>query len=182
MVSVALDTSRLECRALRCRILGIDPGLRHSGWGVIDDVRHAMEYRDGGIITPPVKEDISVRLAFLYRRVVEIIHVWKPHMVAMEESFVRTDNAKSSLLLGMARGALLAAAGCACVSVACYAPNTIKRSLTSHGHGDKEQVMKMVMMVLPRAPKGRKEDFYDALAVALCHAQHHSGGRMGRNV
>ena len=154
---------------MKVRVMGIDPGYRCSGWGIICWSGHHVSYEAGGLIVPDARLTAPQRLAHLYQEFWQRIDTHRPDVVSLEETFVREDHPKSSLSLGQARGAIMAAVGAHELNIVSYAPNAIKKALTGYGHSDKQSMMKMVKMILPQVPSEEKSDLYDALAVALCH-------------
>jgi crossover junction endodeoxyribonuclease RuvC len=151
------------------RVLGIDPGLRTLGWGVIDSgggrIAHVANgsVRSGG-------GDLPDRLVTLFRGLTEIVLRFSPDAAAVEETFVNV-NAGSTLKLGQARGIAVLVPAMAGLAVGEYAPNAVKRAVVGVGHADKDQVGHMVRLMLPGcSPAG--PDAADALAVAICHAHH----------
>ena len=162
--------------ATTIRIIGIDPGLRRTGWGVIDSDGVRLCYVACGLITSEADDDLADRLMVLHSGLRAAIALHAPEEAAVEETFVN-DNARATLKLGQARGIAMLVPAQAGLKVAEYAPNQIKKTVTGVGHGDKSQVAAMVGMLLPRAdPKSADEA--DALAVAICHAHH----RTSRNL
>ncbi len=150
------------------RILGIDPGLLHTGWAVIDVVGPSHKYIASGVILPPTKAPFPQRLCHIFRSVREICEKFGPDECSMEITFVNK-NPTTTLALGHARAAAIVAVADCDVPLFEYEPNKIKKALTSAGHADKEQVYKMVRMLLPMAqPKTADES--DAIAIALAHA------------
>jgi crossover junction endodeoxyribonuclease RuvC len=152
------------------RILGIDPGLRITGWGVIDVLGSSYIHVGHGILTSCEKDPLSTRLNSLYIQLTDIIRHLAPHEAAVEEIFVNK-NPISALKLGAARGIALLAPAHAGLIVAEYAPNKIKKSVVGAGHADKDQIALMVNHFLPKSG-GVTKDAADALAVALCHAHY----------
>ncbi|MDL2058618.1 crossover junction endodeoxyribonuclease RuvC [Mesosutterella sp. AGMB02718] len=150
------------------RILGIDPGLNRTGFGVIDAAAGEPRLVTAGVIRVP-KSELAQRLAVIYRRLQEIIAETGPDMAACEKVFVNV-NPNSTLLLGQARGAALASAACAGLRVAEFTPTEIKQAVTGSGRAQKSQIRAMMVMVfsLPETPQA---DAADALACALCAAQ-----------
>lgn len=150
------------------RLIGIDPGLRHTGWGVIDVKGSHLTHVANGTIHPDSKADMAARLAELFDALSAVIETHKPHSAAVETTFVNRDGA-ATLKLGQARGVVLLAPARAGLEVAEYAPNQVKKSLVGAGHADKTQIQTMVKMLLPGcAPDSA--DAADALAVAITHA------------
>lgn len=152
------------------RILGIDPGLTHTGWGVIDYTTGRLSYVASGRISAPVKLDIAARLAVIYTELMNMITLHAPETAAVEHTFVNA-NPASALKLGQARGVALLAPAMAGLSVSEYAPNLIKKSVVGSGHADKDQIAAMIRVLLPRAGDVTP-DQADALAVAITHAHH----------
>jgi crossover junction endodeoxyribonuclease RuvC len=150
------------------RILGLDPGLRHTGWGVVDAVDNRLQFIAEGVIAPATTLELSERLRLLYEGVQQLIAAYAPTESAIEETFVN-QNPVSTLKLGHARAAAMLAAAVAGLSVAEYKPNLVKKSVVGRGHADKAQVSAMVRILLPGAC-GNSPDAADALGVAICHA------------
>jgi crossover junction endodeoxyribonuclease RuvC len=161
------------------RILGIDPGLNHTGWGMVESAGNHLSYIACGRINPPAGE-MGTRLAFLHAELCKIIAEQKPDEAAMEETFVNK-NAASALKLGMARGAAMLAPASAGLSVAEYSANLVKKSVSGYGHAEKEQVARMVKVFLPTAVL-ESPDAADALAVAICHAHHRNAAQLLKQV
>ena len=154
------------------RIIGIDPGLRRTGWGVIlsDGVR--LSYIASGMVQSTSTDPLAIRLSDLYRGLVAVLAAHAPDEAAVEETFVN-DNAKATLKLGQARGIAMLAPAMKNIKVAEYTPNLIKKTVVGAGHAEKRQVQMMVQMLLPKA-KFDSADEADALAIAICHANHRS--------
>ena len=157
------------------RIVGIDPGLRRTGWGVIDSDGARLIYVASGTITSDTGDDLGARLVDLYRGLSAVFAAHDPIEAAVEETFVN-DNARATLKLGQARGIAMLVPALTGIKVAEYAPNQIKKTVTGVGHGDKTQVAAMVAMLLPKADP-QSPDESDALAIAICHA-HQRKSRM----
>ncbi len=150
------------------RIIGIDPGLRRMGWGVIETLGNSLVFVACGTVTSDDKLDLASRLCQLHDGLAEIIHAHMPHEAAVEATFVNKDPV-STLKLGQARGIAMLVPARAGLPVAEYAPNAVKKSVIGVGHGEKVQIQMMVKVLLPRADfKG--PDAADALAIAICHA------------
>jgi crossover junction endodeoxyribonuclease RuvC len=153
------------------RIIGLDPGLNHTGWGVIDVSGNALHYIACGRVTTAAKTNtMGERLNTLYNALTTIIEMHKPDEAAVEITFMN-NNATSALKLGMARGVVMLAPAYAGLSVAEYAANLIKKSVSGYGHADKNQITQMIKMLLPSAEL-TSPDAADALAIAVCHAHH----------
>lgn len=151
-------------------ILGIDPGLRHTGWGLVSQTGNHLAFVAAGRINPPSDIPMASRLLILSEGIADIVRAHTPSEAAIEETFINK-NAKSALLLGQARGsALLALAQCG-LAVAEYSPNRIKQSITGHGHAEKVQIQAMIALLLPGSGE-LAADAADALAVAITHAHH----------
>ena len=157
------------------RLIGIDPGLRRTGWGVIDASGQHLKYVADGVVTSDEKKDLADRLAQLWHGLNTVIDEWKPDEAAVEETFVNK-NPASTLKLGMARGVVLLSPSLKGLPVAEYSPNLVKKSIVGSGHADKAQVQMMVRRLLPGA-LATQADAADALAVAICHAHHAASAR-----
>ena len=151
-------------------LLGIDPGLRITGWGVIDVADNRLRWIADGVVCSDDRLGLAERLAQLHRGVSAVIAEFHPLEAAVEETFVNK-NPSSTLKLGQARGAVLAAAALAGLVVAEYAPRLVKKSVVGTGTAAKEQIGMMVRRLLPGFLHA-KADAADALAVAVCHAHH----------
>ena len=152
------------------RIIGIDPGLRRCGWGVIETEGNRLAFVAAGTITPPTAGDLADRLAVLFAELGAVLDRFVPEEAAVEETFVN-QGARSALILGQARGVALVTPAQHGLYVAEYATNLVKKSVVGTGHAEKKQVELMVRTLLPTASfKGA--DAADALAVAICHAHH----------
>lgn len=158
------------------RILGIDPGSRNAGYGVIEiDGTHVVTL-DHGVIRVPADESLGLRLQKLHAALVEVVARHRPHEVAIEEVFT-AHNVRSALVLGQARGVLLLAASSGGCEVHEYAARAVKKAIAGYGQADKAQVGQMVKSLLG-LEKVPSQDAADALAIALCHA--HSRGMKRR--
>ena len=154
----------------KVRIIGIDPGLRRCGWGVIESFGNRLSFVASGTITPRVDEDLAVRLTALFRGLSDLIAQYRPDEAAVEETFVSA-GARSALQLGQARGVALMTPASMGPPVGEYAANLVKKSIVGTGHAEKSQIQLMVKTLLPTADfKGA--DAADALAIAICHAHH----------
>ncbi len=152
------------------RILGIDPGLRRTGWGMITTEGSRLSFLACGVILSDEKMPLAERLKQIHDGIAGAITAWQPDESAIEETFVNKD-AKATLKLGHARGVAMLACAEAGLSVAEYAPNQVKKTIVGAGHAEKQQVQAMVKVLLPKADF-TNADAADALAVALAHAQH----------
>ena len=151
------------------RIIGIDPGLRRLGWGVIEAQGGRLSHVANGVCTSGTG-DLAVRLLQLHDALTDVLARFAPDAAAVEQTFVNRDGA-GTLKLGQARGVAMLVPARAGLPVAEYAPNAVKKAVVGVGHADKRQIDHMVRLQLPGAiPEGA--DAADALAIALCHAFH----------
>lgn len=162
------------------RILGLDPGLRRTGWGVVDAEGSRLLHVACGTILPPETLPMAERLARLHDGLSDVIRRFAPHEAAVEETFVNM-NPASTLKLGQARGVVLLAPAQAGLPVAEYAPLLVKKSVVGAGRAEKQQIRMMIGILLPAADP-QTEDAADALAVAITHAHHRTapGARAAR--
>jgi len=154
------------------RLIGFDPGLRQTGWGVIESEGNRLTHIANGAVTTNGNADLASRLVELHDGLVDIIERYGPVEAAVEETFVNK-NPKSTLKLGQARGVALLVPAQAGLPVGEYSPNLIKKSVVGAGHAAKEQVQMMIKVLLPGCDIVNA-DAADALAVAICHAHHRS--------
>lgn len=159
------------------RILGIDPGLRNTGWAVVESQGNSLRFVAAGTVKSDGKADLASRLCQLHDGLANILHSHRPDEAAVENTFVNKD-AGATLKLGQARGIALLVPARAGLPVAEYAPNAVKKAVIGVGHGDKGQIQMMVKMLLPKAT-WNSDDAADAIAIAICHA-HHRGGAGAR--
>jgi crossover junction endodeoxyribonuclease RuvC len=152
------------------RLLGLDPGLRTTGWGVIDVAGNRLRWVADGVVRSDESLSLAERLAQLHRGVLDVIGEFQPIEAAVEETFVNR-NPASTLKLGQARGAVIVAASLSGLVVAEYAPASVKQAVVGTGRAAKEQVGMMVRQLLPGCVVALP-DAADALAVAICHAHH----------
>lgn len=152
------------------RIIGIDPGLRRTGWGIVDSDGVRLSYVASGHLTSAADDDLAYRLREIFEGLCGVIASFTPREAAVEETFVN-DNARATLKLGQARGMALLAPAMKGLKVAEYAPNLIKKTVVGAGHAEKHQVQAMIGLLLPKA-KFDSADEADALAIAICHANH----------
>lgn len=152
------------------RILGIDPGLRHTGWGLVEKTGSRLVWIAHGVISIDPKLELSDRLGGIFEAVGELARYHQPLAAGVEETLVNS-NPRSALKLGQARGAAMAALSMSGLPVSEFAPRKIKLSVVGTGAADKEQVAFMVKRLLPRADK-MSSDAADALACAICTAHH----------
>lgn len=149
------------------RILGLDPSLSSTGWGVIEVEGNKMKYLADGFIKTDVKADIAERLAIIHNSLKDVIETYKPDEAAIEKVFLN-DNPVSTIKLSMARGVVILAPALSGISVAEYEPNKIKKTIVGVGKAAKDQVEMMVKILLPGC-KPKNNDSSDALAIAICH-------------
>ena len=152
------------------RIIGLDPGLRHTGWGIITLQGDKLKPVAAGVINVPEKQTLAERLKRLHLELHDILTQFKPDQAAVEETFSNT-NAQSTLKLGMARGVVMVAPALHGVPVYEYAANVVKKTVVGSGHAAKEQIQMMIKTLLPTLNVD-SADANDALAVAICHAHH----------
>ena len=158
-------------------ILGLDPGLGCTGWGVIRAEGNRLSHIANGQVRTDARAPLAERLAKLHAALGEVVAEYRPGGAAVEEVFVN-DNPQSTLKLGQARGVVLLAAAQAGVEVGEYAPRLVKKALVGTGAADKNQVHAMVQRLLPGAQIAGA-DASDALAVAITHAHHLASARRG---
>lgn len=154
------------------RILGIDPGIGRTGWGIIESQKSNLKSQKCGCIETPVGMAIEKRLRILSEQLTQIIKEEKPDVVAIEDLFFNT-NAKTALIVGQARGVLLLAAAEKNLPVAVYTPLQVKIALTGYGRAEKGQVGQMVKTILKLPSIPKPDDTADALAIAITHAFSH---------
>jgi len=152
------------------RILGIDPGLRRTGWGVVEIADNRLAFLACGSVTTNETDMLAVRLLTIYDGLMRILLEFRPDEAAVEATFVNKD-AAATLKLGQARGIAMVVPAKAGMPVAEYAPNLVKKSIVGAGHGDKTQVRMMIGVLLPKADPD-SDDAADALAIAVTHAHH----------
>ncbi len=152
------------------RIIGIDPGLRRTGWGIVETIGNSLRFVASGTITSDAKYDLASRLCQLHEGLTGIVHAHKPDEAAVEQTFVNKD-AVATLKLGQARGIALLVPALAGLPVAEYAPNAVKKAVIGVGHGEKKQIHMMVKVLMPKATFDT-DDAADALAIAICHTHH----------
>jgi crossover junction endodeoxyribonuclease RuvC len=152
------------------RILGIDPGLRRTGWGLVESVGNRLIYVACGSLETSERADLGERLVIIHDGLADVIARFHPHEAAVESTFVNV-NAVATLKLGQARGIAMLVPAKAGLTVAEYAPNVVKKTVVGAGHGEKAQIRMMIGVLLPKADP-QSEDAADALAIAVCHAHH----------
>jgi crossover junction endodeoxyribonuclease RuvC len=152
------------------RIIGIDPGLRRTGWGVVESLGNSLRFLAAGTVRSDETLSLASRLCQLHDGLADVLHAAMPHEAAVEQTFVNKD-ASATLKLGQARGIAMLVPARAGLPVAEYAPNAVKKAVIGVGHGDKKQIHMMVKVLLPKAAFDTA-DAADALAIAICHAHH----------
>jgi crossover junction endodeoxyribonuclease RuvC len=152
------------------RVIGLDPGLRRTGWGIIDCEGSHLRHVAHGVIATEQAAGTGARLTAIFARLGQVLETYAPAEAAIEEVFVNK-NPGSTLRLGQARGVAILAPALRGIVIAEYAANLIKKSVVGAGHADKIQIVHMVRVLLPAA-RIESGDAADALAVAICHAHH----------
>jgi len=147
--------------------LGIDPGLNHTGFGIIEEKNKQQVYLDSGVISTSVKTDFALRLKKIFFGVEDLIKLWQPDVISIEE-VIYAQNVKTALKLGHARGVVLLAGAKANIDLYEYSPRKIKSSVTGNGAAGKDQVKFMVTRLLKLKQQSLNLDASDALAIALC--------------
>lgn len=159
------------------RILGLDPSLSSTGWGIIEVENNRLRYVADGFIPTSPKMPLSDRLAIIHKTLAQVIELYKPAEAAIEQVFLN-DNPHSTIKLGMARGVVMLAPALYDIPVTEYEPNKIKKAVVGVGKADKHQVETMVKILLPGC-KPKNNDSSDALAMAICHYNFRRPGCMG---
>nr|WP_319247391.1 crossover junction endodeoxyribonuclease RuvC [uncultured Celeribacter sp.] len=152
------------------RVMGIDPGLRNMGWGIIDVQGPRISHVANGICRSAAADDLAVRLLSLFDQLTEIVATYQPDTAAVEQTFVNKD-AVATLKLGQARSVALLVPARAGIPIGEYAPNAVKKTVVGVGHAAKQQVEHMIKLQLPGA-KLAGADAVDALAIAITHSYH----------
>jgi crossover junction endodeoxyribonuclease RuvC len=154
------------------RLLGLDPGLQHTGWGVLESTGNRLRHIADGVVSTTASLPLAERLCQIHRALVALLEIWQPDEAAVEHTYVNK-NPASALKLGQARGVVLLTPAMTGIPVAEYQAMEVKRAVVGTGHADKIQVADMVRRLLPGATL-KRADAADALAVAICHAHHRS--------
>ncbi len=152
------------------RILGIDPGLRRTGWGIVEIEGNRLTFRACGSVATDDKAKLAIRLLAIHDGLRRVVEDHAPDEAAVEATFVNKD-AVATLKLGQARGIAMLVPAIAGLPVAEYAPNLVKKTIVGAGHCEKGQIRMMIGVLLPKADP-RTEDAADALAIAVTHAHH----------
>jgi crossover junction endodeoxyribonuclease RuvC len=158
------------------RIIGIDPGLRRTGWGIIETLGNSLRFVASGTVVSDGDIDLASRLCQLHDGLAEVVHAYTPDEAAVEQTFVNKD-AVATLKLGQARGVVMLVPARAGLPVSEYAPNAVKKAVIGVGHGEKQQIHMMVKILMPKA-EFKGNDAADALAIAICHAHNRVANRM----
>lgn len=151
-------------------IIGVDPGLIKTGWGIINKIDNSIKYVASGTIKTDAKLPLGDRLKNIYDNLNQLIEIYRPEQFSIEETFVN-NNPVSSLKLGHARGVAILAAANNHIPVFEYSPNLIKKSLTGAGKAEKQQMVAMVKYIFPTIEL-KTEDEADSLCIAICHCNH----------
>ncbi len=158
------------------RIIGIDPGLRRTGWGIIRSDGHRLAYIASGTVVSVAGDGLAERLVQLFEGINAVLAAWTPAEAAVENTFVNKD-AAATLKLGQARGIALVSPALAGLPVSEYAPNMVKKTVVGTGHAGKDQIRAMIGHLLPKAAP-ESDDEADALAIAITHAHHRTRARL----
>jgi crossover junction endodeoxyribonuclease RuvC len=158
---------------LPLRIIGIDPGLRRTGWGVVESEGSRLAFIGCGSVEPPEGLPLSSRLLAIHDGLAAVLRELVPAEAAVEQTFVNKDGV-ATLKLGQARGVAMLAPAMFGIAVAEYAPNQVKKTVVGAGHADKSQIQAMLRILLPKADP-KSADAADALAIAITHAHHRRG-------
>ena len=162
----------------KVRIIGLDPGLRNTGWGVIETEGSRLSYIADGAVHSDADAPLAIRLLQIHQQLISVLNEFLPNEAAIEETFVNKD-ARATLKLGQARGVVMLAPAIREIPVSEYAPNVIKKTVVGAGHAEKDQVKHMVKLLLPRAVM-KTTDSVDALAIAICHAHHRAAQNLAK--
>jgi crossover junction endodeoxyribonuclease RuvC len=170
--------SAMASQAIRVplRILGIDPGLRRTGWGVIESDGNRLSFIGCGSVEPPDSLPLASRLLAIHNGLAAVLREFTPAEAAVEQTFVNKDGV-ATLKLGQARGIAMLVPAMFGLSVSEYAPNQVKKTVVGAGHADKNQVAVMLKILLPKAEPA-SADAADALAIAITHAHHRSSATL----
>ncbi len=162
------------------RIIGIDPGLRKTGWGIIESDGVRLTYLASGTVRTDTSKDLSDRLMMVYKGLAVPLADWSPTEAAVEQTFVNK-NGQSTLKLGQARGVAMLVPAMSGLTVAEYSATQVKKTVIGTGRGDKNQIAAMISHLLPKA-RPDSEDAADALAIAITHAHHRKIGELKMRV
>jgi crossover junction endodeoxyribonuclease RuvC len=162
------------------RILGIDPGLRRTGWGVVVIEGNRLSFIACGSVATDDKAMLAARLLAIHDGLRRVVDDYAPDEAAVEATFVNKD-AAATLKLGQARGIAMLVPAIAGLPVAEYAPNLVKKTIVGAGHSEKVQIRMMVKVLLPKADP-QSDDAADALAIAVCHAHHRQSAALSARI
>lgn len=151
------------------RVVGIDPGLKITGYGVVDGTGSAFSLVEAGVVTTKERDEMPERVRDIYDDLIALFKETKPDVAAIERLYAHYKHPRTAILMGHARGAIMLAAAQCGVPVASYSATMVKRSLTGNGHASKGQVQRMIAVMLGLGKPPEPPDVADALAVALCH-------------
>jgi crossover junction endodeoxyribonuclease RuvC len=152
------------------RILGVDPGLQITGYGLIEAQGAAVQLLEGGVVRPEPELSLERRLLVLYEGITAVLSEFQPDCVVVEELYAKYSHPRTAILMGHARGTVLLAAAALAIPYCGYEASLVKKSLTGQGRATKTQVARMVCHLLALVEPPSPEDVTDALALALCHA------------
>ena len=158
------------------RILGIDPGLRRTGWGVVESDGNRLIFVGCGSVEPPDDLPLASRLLVIHDGLAAVLREFAPREAAVEQTFVNKDGV-ATLKLGQARGVAMLVPASFGISVSEYAPNQVKKTVVGAGHADKNQIAVMLKILLPKA-EPKSPDAADALAIAITHAHHRQSANL----
>lgn len=160
-----------DANRLPRRILGVDPGLRITGYGVLEVTPNRPHVCEAGIVRPADDQaiDLASRLNSVYKGIVEVVHQYRPEVMVVEQLYSHYEHPRTAILMAHARGVILLAATENGLPVVSYAPTRIKKTVTGHGRATKDQVQRTIQRELGLAELPDPPDVADALAVALCH-------------
>ena len=175
MLHAEQSDNKEQGNVVKIRVLGIDPGLRNMGWGIIDVSGPRINHVANGVIQS-AGDDLASRLLALHSGLTAIVAQYRPQTAAVEQTFVNKDGA-GTLKLGQARGIAMLVPAQAGLPVGEYAPNKVKKTVVGVGHAEKVQVLHMVKLQLPGAEIAGP-DAADALAIAICHAHYGGASRL----
>jgi crossover junction endodeoxyribonuclease RuvC len=150
------------------RILGIDPGLNVTGYGLLEADPRTLRIVEGGVVRTDARDPLEVRLAAIHRGIAQVIGEGAPDLVVVEELYSKYGHPKTAILMGHARGVVYLAAAAAGVPVESYTASQVKKSITGNGSATKEQMQRMICRVLNLAKPPKPSDVADALALAIC--------------
>jgi crossover junction endodeoxyribonuclease RuvC len=150
-------------------VLGVDPGMAATGYGLVAQESEKLRLIEGGVIRSREADPIESRVGAIYTGILEVMEEFKPDILSMEDLYSHYKHPKTAIIMGHARGAILVAAHQCKIPVRNYAATTIKMSLTGNGRARKEQVQRMVLNYLGSSTPMQPYDISDALAAALCH-------------